>query len=141
MQQTISVISDVKNLGELLDGARVDDAQVLPGGGRLRLELALTRACRERPPVGRRGLLTHAKPPEVKSRLVLGQITAASIQRRSGASEDHAPFVVCEAVAGGYEIRVAAPDGLRLRLTLEQLDGQFADVGEPVAPSGGVRSA
>ena len=132
MEQRISVVSDVKNLSELLNGASVDQARLVPSGGRLRLELELTRACPELATVVRRGLLTRTKTPWVKSRLVLDQIKDAAVQRLVDTPPDQTPLLSCEAIPGGYQLVVTAPDGLHLQLTLEQLDGQFADVGKPI---------
>ena len=133
MEQVITFVTDVKNLGELLDGASVDQARVVPSGGRLRLELELTRACPELATVVKRGLLARTKTPWVKSRLVLNQIKDVAVQRLVDAPPDQVPLLSCEAIPGGYQVVVTAPDGLRLQLILEQLDGQFTDVGQPIA--------
>ena len=132
MEQAISVVSDVKNLGELLDGASVDQARLIPRGGRLRLEMELTRACPELQTAVRRSFLTRTKTPWVKSRLALDQIKEAAVQRLVDAPPDQVPLLSCEAIPGGYQLVVTAPDGLRLQLSLEQLDGQFTDVGQPM---------
>ncbi len=132
MERTIAVLSDVKDLSELLHGASVEQARLVPSGGRLRLEMELTRACAEMPAVAHRGFMGRIKIPWVKSRLSLGQIKDAAVQRLSHAPPAQTSLLSCEAVAGGYTLVVTSPDGLRLSLTLEQLNGQFADLGQPI---------
>jgi hypothetical protein len=132
MEREIHVLSDVKDLSELIDGASVDQARLIPSGRRLSLEMSLTRACPELQTVVRRGLLTRTKTPWVKSRLTLNQITEASVQRLIDTPAESASLLSCEAIQGGYTLVVTSPDGLRLSLTLEQLDGRFMDVGAPI---------
>ena len=135
MEQGLSVVSDIKNLSELLDGACVGHMRLAPNGGRLRLEMELTRACREMQPVARRGVFGRPKTPWMKCRLTLNQAKEASVVHLAfmplqGPPQE--PLLACEAVAGGYQLVVTTPERLRLTVTLEQLDGQFADVGGPV---------
>ena len=132
MDRTIRVISDVKDLSELLDGASVDHARLVPSGARLRLEVELTRACAELQTVARRGWFTKTKTPWVKSRLSFAHIKDASIQRVEETPVQQVPLLSCEAIAGGYTLVMTSPDGLRLTVVLEQLDGQFADFGQPI---------
>ncbi|MBI3010993.1 MAG: hypothetical protein HYY58_00670 [Candidatus Omnitrophica bacterium] len=132
MEKAIAVLTDVKDLSEVLDGASVDRVCLIPSGGRLRLEMELTRACPELNTVVRRGFLTKTKTPWVKGRLSLGQIKDASVERMAETPADQPPLLLCETVPGGYTLVVTSPDGLRLSLTLEQLEGQFADIGRPV---------
>ena len=132
MKRTIAVVNDMKDLSELLNGARVEQASLVPSGGRLRLEMELTRACPELQTAVRRGLLTRTKTPWVKSRLTLNQIKDASVQRLTETPPGETPLLSCEAIPGGYTLVVTSPDGLRLSLALEQLIGQFADVGSPI---------
>ena len=132
MEQLITVVSDVKNLSELLEGSSIDEARLTPSGGRLRLDLELTRACLELQPVARRGFMTRTKTPWVKSRLTMSPILDASVRRLADSPTVHTPLLSCEAIPGGYRLVVTAPDGLQLHLTLEQLDGHFADVGKPI---------
>ena len=132
MERTISVLNDVKDLSELLEGASVDQARLAPSSGRLQLELDLTRACPELETVVRRGFSTRTKTPWVKSRLTLSQVKGASVQHLTDVSPTQSPLLSCEAIPGGYALVVTGHDGLRLSLTLEQLNGQFADVGKPV---------
>ncbi len=131
MERTISVVTDVKDLSELLNGASVDAARLSPSGGRLRLELELTRACPELPPVRRGGFLSRPKVPWVKSRLILDGIADVSV-RRLDQTPQPVPLLSCEAVVGGYTLAVTLYDGLQLSLTLDQLSGTFADVGPPL---------
>lgn len=132
MEQTIAVVSDVKNVSELLEGASVDGARLVPAGGRLRLEMDLTRACPELQTVVRKGFMTRTKTPWTKSRLTLEAIKDVAIQRAADVPSTQAPLLSCDAVPGGYSLTVTAHDGLRLQLTLEQLTGRFMDVGQPV---------
>jgi len=128
MERTISVLGDVKDLGELLDGASIDAARIVPLGGRLQLEMELTRAMPERQRVVRQGLFRRVKTPWVKSRLMLNQITDVTVQRMSDTPAEQQPLLACDAIPGGYRFVVTAPDGLQLQLTLEQLSGNFADI-------------
>jgi len=117
MEQTIAVISDVKNLSERLAGATLGTAQLLFSGGRLHMELDLLRPA----PQAVRG---RGAGLSVKSRLTLERITAASVQHVSTVPTEQ-PLLSCEAVPGGYQVVVATPDGLRLELTVEQLSGRL----------------
>ena len=132
MERSIAVVNDVKDLSELLDGASIDQARVMPAPGGLRLELDLTRACAELPPAKPRGFLARANRPWVRCRLTLNQVTDAAVQRLADAVPTQTPLLVCDAVPGGYQLTVTSPDGLRLSLDLEQLSGQFVDIGTPV---------
>ncbi|MBI4341445.1 MAG: hypothetical protein HY598_04095 [Candidatus Omnitrophica bacterium] len=132
MQRTITVLGDIKDLSELLQGASLDQVKLSPGGGRLRLELELTRACPELQPAGRGGFGFGRQVPQVKSRLALGQIREASVQRLDDGSPGRLSLLACDAVSGGYVLSVTSHDGLKLALTLDQLDGDFRDVGKPL---------
>ena len=132
MQRTITVLGDIKDLSELLAGASLDQAKLVPNGARLRLELELTRACPELQPAGRGGFGFQRRAPWVKSRLALNQIREASVQRLDDGSPAQISLLACDAVSGGYTLSVTSHDGLKLVLTLDQLDGQFVDVGMPV---------
>ena len=131
MERTIAVVSDVKTLGELLNGAGVEQTRLVPSGGTLYLDMELIRACPELKTEVRRGLMTKTNIPWVKSRLRLNRIQDATVQRLTDGAPDQSPLLVCDAVPGGYTLVVTSPDGLRLSLKLETLDGQFADVGQP----------
>ena len=121
MERTVSVLSDVKDLSELLAGARIEQVRCVPSGARLRLEVELTRPHRE----------VQAKPPIpwVKSRLSIGQIKESSVARVSEQAGAPAPWLSCDAIPGGYRFVITSADGLRSVLTLEQLNGQFTDHG------------
>ena len=129
MKRQMTVLTDVKDLAELLDGAVVEQAKLVPAGGRLELVLEGTRAMVEQPPVARGGWFTRAKTPWTKYRLTLTRITSVTVTHVEQRPADHAPLLACETVPGGYELTVQAPDGLRLVVGLEQLDGTVADVG------------
>ena len=133
MERAIAVVNDVTDLSALLDGARIDQARVVPEGGRLRLEVELTRACRELQTVVRRGLLMRTQTPWAKSRVVLDRVSEAVVQRLPDAPSDQVPLFACEAIPGGYRLTVTAPDGLRLQATLGALSGRFADTTAPMA--------
>jgi len=133
MERAITVLSDVNALSELLDGARVDRARLVPSAGKLRLELEVTRACPELQTVERRGLMRRRRIPWVTSRLRLDQVKDAAVQRLDGLPPGQTPLLSCEAIPGGYRFVVTTADGLRLQAVLETLSGQFADTGAPSA--------
>lgn len=132
MQRTIQVLSDVKDLSELLRGARVEQADLAPSGGQLALALALTRAMAEQRTTVRQGFVQRVKTPWTKCALRLGAVTGASVKRMEDRIPDDAPLFSAEAIPGGYELTVQAADGLRLVVKLDRLDGSFADVGSPI---------
>lgn len=132
MERAIAVVSDVKDLGELLNGARVDMVRILPSGGRLQLVTELMRAMPEAQRVVREGLFKRVKTPWIKSRFTLSQVKDVAVQRLSESASQPSPLLACEAIPNGYRLVLTSPDGLQLSLTLEQLNGQFADVGVPI---------
>ena len=133
MERAITVLSDVKDLGELLDGSRIEQVRMSVSGVRMRLELKVTRAMVEAPRTPRRGLFGRTHIPWITGKLTLNGIRDVSVQQRTDEPPDQVPLLACEAVPGGYTMTITAPGGLRLQLALEQLDGQFVDVGSPVA--------
>ncbi len=129
MERTLSVLGDIKDLSELLSGASIDQIRLSPAGGRLKLDLELTRACVEAVPAGGGG--SRRKAPWVKSRLVLNQIRDAAFERlESGSSQ--VSMLACDSIGGGYTFSVTSHDGLRLVLNLEALKGEFQDIGKPI---------
>ena len=130
MQRAIRVLSDLKELAELLDGANVDQVRIVSAQGRLRLELELTRAMMERP-TARSGLFKRSRAPWIKCKLALNAIEDVSVHRIADGAQP-APLLSVESAPGGYTATVASPDGLRLGLTLEQLEGVFEDIGTPI---------
>ena len=136
MNRDVTVLSDVKDLAELLDGAGVEQATLAPAGGRLELVIEGTRAMVEQPPAARftarGGLFKRAKTPWTKYRLTLTYITGVTMTRAEQTPADQTPLLACDAVPGGYQLTVQAPDGLRLVAGLEQLAGAFADIGSVV---------
>lgn len=132
MERTVAFVTDVKDLSDLLNGASVDEAGMVPVGGRLQLRLRLTRAMPERQRVVRAGLLKKVKTPWTKCELALNGITTVAVKRTEEAVTRQAPLMACDAVKNGYQLTVQAPDGLQFVLNLEQLDGSFADVGSPI---------
>lgn len=132
MERGITVVSDVKDLGELLSGASVDQASIVPDGRHVELTVELTRAILERQVVVRQGLFKRAKTPWTKCRLTLRKITSVAVKRVTEQEPHDVPILQAEAVSGGYQLTVHAPDGLQLLLGLDTLDGLFADVGAPI---------
>ena len=132
MQRELAVLTDVKDIGELLSGASLDATRIAPRHGWLRLELLLTRAMPERATMARRGFLRRAKTPWTKSRVVFEQVTAASVERVGDGGAEQTPLLVCDAVPGGYALTVTSPDGLRWSLAMDQLSGRFEDIGQPL---------
>ena len=132
MERAITVVTDVKDLSDLLHGASVDQARFVASGGRLRMELELTRAMAEQQRVVRHGMFKRVRTPWVKGRMTLERIQEVTVQRVGDLGPDEFPLFACEAVPGGYQVVVTTPDGLRLSLALEQLSGQFHDVGTPI---------
>ncbi len=132
MERAISVVSDVRDLSELLHGASIDQARLVSSGGWMRMEVELTRAMPERQRVVRQGLLKRMKTPWSKGRLTLDRIQDVAVQRLSDMPPDQTPLLACDAIAGGYQFVVTAPDGLQIQLTLEQLSGAYEDVGSPI---------
>ena len=132
MERSVSVVTDVKDVSELLNGASLEQVRLLPSEGRLRVELELMRVMPERATTVRRGLWTRMKTPWTKSRLTLHQIKEASVRRATDAPPEHTPLLACEAVPGGYTVTVTSPDGVQYVFKLEQLHGQFTDIGNPI---------
>ncbi len=132
MERAIKVLTDVKDLSELLSGASVEHAQVRPGGSGLQLVARLLRAMPERQTVVKHGLFRRLKTPWTTCELKLSHITSVNVKHLTDVAPDQTPVMVCEAVPGGYQLTVQAPDGLQLMMHLDQLDGSFADVGSPI---------
>ena len=132
MDRTIAVLTDVKDVSDLLDGASLDQVGVKPAGGNVQLVLGLTRAMLEQQAVVRRGFTRRIKTPWTKCELQLSRVKSLTIRRASDRAPDQAPLLACDAVVGGYQLTVKAPDGLELILGMDQLDGRFADVGRPI---------
>ncbi len=133
MERAVAVVSDVKDVGELLDGASLEQAQLAPADGHLTLVLALTRAVLEQQEVVRRGPFRRLKTPWTKCELRLGHIRSVTVKRLTDQAPNHVPLVSCEAVSGGYEVTVQAPDGLQFILSTDRLEGALTDVGSPLA--------
>ena len=132
MERAIDVLSDIQDVNDLLRGAGVDQVRLVPDAGSVRLEVELTRAMPELAATVRSGLMTRTKTPWTKSRLQISKIKASSL-RRLGDGEGQLPLVSCEAVPGGYSALFNTPDGMQLKLEMEQLSGRFWDLGSPTA--------
>ena len=131
MERALTVVSDVKNLSELLEGARIEEAALAPVGGLMQLTLTVTRAVVEQQRVVRHGFRRRVETPWATSRVVINGIRAVT-QRPSpadGSSAD-SPLLSCDAVGGGYQLTVRDPAGWQFVLEVEQLQGSFTDVGE-----------
>ena len=131
MERTITVLTDINDLTQLLQGARIEQANLQSRGGQSELSLELTRAMIERPPE-QHGLFKRSKVPWTKSRLTLRQITAATVTPPTDLPANEMPVVSAEAAVGGYQVTVKTPEGMQMVLTADQLDGLFADVGTPI---------
>lgn len=132
MERTITVLTDVNDVGELLNGASVEHAEVKPGEGGLQLVARLMRAMPERHTVIKRGLLRRVKTPWTACELTLSRVQAVTVKRLADLAPDQRPIIDCEAVPGGYQFAIQAPDGLQLTVSLDRLEGSFADVGSPI---------
>lgn len=131
MERTIKFLTDVKDLAELLSGARIDQANLQSSGHYSELSLELTRAMLERQPE-KRGLFRRPRVPWTKSRLILRQITGTTVTPPTDVAPNEMPVVSAEAAQGGYQVVVKTPEGMQMVMTAEQLDGTFADVGAPI---------
>ena len=132
MERSVTLVTDVKDLSDLLNGASLDQARLVPSGGRMQLVLELTRAMIEQQRVIRHGLIKRVKTPWTKCQLALQGITSITVKRLTDLAPDQIPLLACEAVPGGYQLTVQAPDGLQFVLGLDQLNGHFSDVGNPI---------
>ena len=132
IERTIGVVSDIHDIGELLEGATLDEARCEPRAGRMELVLELTRAMRERQVTVRQGLRRRIKTPWTKCRLTLSGINRVAVKRLTDLAPDQTPLVSCDAVPGGYQVLVRDADGLQLVLGMATLQGQFSDVGSPI---------
>jgi hypothetical protein len=82
--------------------------------------------------VVKRGLFRRIQTPWTVCELTLSRIQSVTVKRLSDLAPDQTPIIACEALPGGYQFTLQAPDGLQLTVGLDQLDGSFADVGSPV---------
>ena len=132
MRRALNVLNDVRDLSELLNGANVEQTTLSPGGGGMQLAAELTRAMPERQAVVRQGWLRRVKTAWTKCELRLTHIQSVTVKRLTDLALGQVPVIGCEAVAGGYEFTIQAPDGLRMVLRLDQLEGSFNDLGSPI---------
>lgn len=132
MERAMTVLTDVKDLGELLKGASVEQAVLKPGAGGLQLVARLVRAMPERQTVVKRGMFRRLQTPWTACELTLSRVQAVTVKRVTDLAPDERPILACEAVPGGYQFSIQAPDGLQLTVSLDQLEGSFADVGSPI---------
>ncbi len=130
MERTVTVVTDVKDVSDFLNGACLEQIQVAPLGGTLQFTAELTRAMMERQTVVRQGWRRKVKTPWTKCQLVLRGVRDATVCQPSDHSSD-TPLLCCDAIKGGYRMTIQVPQGLQLVLNLEHLDGEFSDVGSP----------
>ena len=131
MERIIKYVNDVKDLSALLETARIDRVEFNGAGDTL--TMALTRAMIEEPPAGRQGFFTNARIPWTASRLVLRRIRGVATTQ--AASGERPPLLECDAVPGGYELKIQGTGGMQHLVTVDQLDGEFSDVGSIVQVS------
>ncbi|HAM40976.1 MAG TPA: hypothetical protein DDX89_01905 [Candidatus Omnitrophica bacterium] len=132
MERAMAVLTDVKDVGELLDGARVEQAELKPGAGGWQLVARLVRAMPERQTVVKRGVFRRLKIPWTACELTLSRVQAVTVKRLTDLAPDERPILACEAVPGGYQFSIQAPDGLQLTVSLDRLEGSFRDVGTAI---------
>ncbi len=83
MERRIQVLTDLDDIAELIQGARIEQANLQSKGSHSELSLELTRAMIEREPE-KRGLFRRSKVPWTKSRLTLRHITGATATPPAG---------------------------------------------------------
>ena len=132
MERAIKVLTDIKDLAELLSGASVEHTRVAAAAGRLSLEMELTRAMPEHRQVVRQGLFRRTRTPWSRSRLTLHGVSDVTVQQSADRAPSPEPLLTCDAVPGGYTLMVTAPGGLQLACRMDQLEGGFSDVGQPI---------
>lgn len=132
MERTFTYLTDIKDASEWLAGARVERAQLAPTGRAMRLTLELTRAMLEQQREVRQGFFRRTKTPFAACRVTLNGLHDVTITHLADQPPNDTPLLSCEAVSGGYQITVQAPDGLQIVARAEQLDGAFEDVGHPM---------
>jgi len=133
MERVLAVVSDIKNLSELLAGARIEEAVLACVGGRMQLTLEVTRAVVEQQRVVRQGFRHRLDTPWAKSRVVINGIR--TVTQRPAPVEGSAAdlsLLSCDAVAGGYHLTIQDPAGWQFVLEVEQLTGSCTDVGEVI---------
>ena len=134
MERQIRVLTDIKDLDELLNGARVDRTHVISNPGRPpRLIVELTRAMIERQTVVQQGLFKRIKTPFSSCRLVFSSIRRVTTESVEGAPAlTDGAVLSCEPVKDGYHLTIRAEGGTQIMLELDALNGAFEDVGQPV---------
>ncbi len=132
MERPVTVVSDVKDLSDLLNGASLEHVRAVPQGGSLDIMLELVRAMVERQHVVRQGWFRRLKTPWTKCQLTLKGIGGMTVKHLTDLAPGESALFSCDAVAGGYRLTVQAPDGLQLVLDLAQLNGTFTDLGSPL---------
>ncbi len=132
MERRLTVLSDLKDLDALLRDASVDEARVSQTSAGCELVIDVTRAMPERQTTVRRGLLKRVKIPWTKSQLTLRHVRTATAKRLIDLPSSDVPLLSAQAVAGGYEITIQAPDGLQVVAVVDRIEGTFVDVGEPI---------
>ena len=131
MERPVTVLTDINDLAELLNGSTVEQAELVSANGRMQLNIDMIRAMTERKVVVQKGPIRRVKSPWTKCRLALEAVQATTIKRVDQLPGEH-PLLECAPVSGGYELTVRSDDGLHVRAVFEQLRGHFEDLGSPI---------
>lgn len=132
MERRIQVLTDIKDLNELLAGASVDRTQVVSHPGQTQLIVELTRAMIERQTTVRQGLFQRLKTPFSKCQLTFASIRAVTTAKTDVAPSAASDLMACEPVKNGYRLTIRSGDGTEIALDVDTLNGRFEDVGQPV---------
>ena len=134
MERQIRVLTDIKDLDELLNGARVDRTHVIANPGKpTQLIVELTRAMIERQTTVQQGFFKRIKTPFSSCRLVFSSIRRVTTESVEGAPPlTDGAVLSCEPVKGGYHLTIRGEGGTQIMLELDALTGVFQDIGVPV---------
>ena len=134
MERQIRVLTDIKDLDELLTGARVDRTHVVSSPGKPpQLIVELTRAMIERQSTVQQGLFKRTTTPFSSCRLVFSSIRRVTTESVEGAPPlTDGSVLSCEPVKGGYHLTIRGEGSAQIMLELDTLNGVFQDVGQPV---------
>ena len=132
MQRSITVLTDVKDLSELLNGARVEDVRSVSAGGQSQIVATLTRAMVELQRVVPAGLFKRVKMPWTKCQLTIGQVKSASVRQATYPASAQLPILWGDAVKGGYQLILRVDEASEWVLEVPTLDGAFTDIGSPI---------
>jgi hypothetical protein len=131
MERQIAVLSDIKDVTELLNGARIDRTRVVSGASQTQVIVDLTRAMVERPAVVQPGLFRRSKTLFTKSQLVFSAVRSVTNAPPAEGLFEGA-IMNCEPVKGGYQLTLRGEGQATLVVLVDRLDGVFQDVGQPI---------